>query len=713
MRTAALLLLWSTMHCLALRLPWQVWRALATPRAGTSPPGRAVDAFLAERRAAAVAVARDGGEEVKALAFDVDGGGSVVAVVLASDSVDPAALARSVGAGGARLAPAADVPTRVGFDVGSVPPVGFGPGVVAVVDAAVADWPSRLQGGSGEGDRKLVLRDGPELLRLAGGRSAVIARARPGRDPAPAAVGVDATGGRATVVGVVVGKRQMARTLCFLSLAPSEDAAASWRALPSGRGVKVQAIVGATLERAKGTEQVRNAIRRLRCGQRVVVSGTPTWADAPTRWARWREKRRQLRDGQIDFRCDELEVLGSKAPPKPRRKRSPRRAAEKALPVLSMPADVRVARVDDAASAAAFASDVGGRGDDVVGLDAEWEPETDGPAAVLQVATRAAVYVLDLVALDGEALTVVGAALDTVLEKAVVVGFAVGNDLERAAAAHPALAGLRNATTRELRDYAGSSSLSGLAGALLGVRLDKRLQCSAWGLGARPLPDAWVAYAALDAYVCVLLHDSLADRGSDAVAALDVSAAAPRAGDLSAVDDPERTSALLGRGRQRVNHPKDDALTFVAGSDGALSGYDKRSGVVRLRDCSVFFVNWDPPKPNRRSRYFDRKYPNAMKRNGHGGLEVSWWPPRAFDESRLNAEPLLLFGRRGKAEFLFLGKLRFARPLAEDDPTATPGGLVFELLDGEALLARAADDAHYPGLGALLELGMNPDGGGS
>ena len=25
---------------------------------------------------------------------------------------------------------------------------------------------------------------------------------------------------------------------------------------------------------------------------------------------------------------------------------------------------------------------------------------------------------------------------------------------------------------------------------------------------------------------------------------------------------------------------------------------------------------------------------------------------------------------------------------------------------------RAADDAHYPGLGALLELGMNPDGGG-
>ncbi|KAH8075715.1 3'-5'-exoribonuclease [Aureococcus anophagefferens] len=306
-----------------------------------------------------------------------------------------------------------------------------------------------------------------------------------------------------------------------------------------------------------------------------------------------------------------------------------------------MPADVRVARVDDAASAAAFASDVGGRGDDVVGVDAEWEPETDGPAAVLQVATRAAVYVVDLV--GGEALAV-GAALDA---------------------------------------------------------------CSAWGVGARPLPDAWVAYAALNAYVCVLLHDSLADRGSDAVAALDVSAAAPRAGDLSAVDDPERTSALLGRGRQRVNHPKDDALTFVAGTDGALSGYDKRSGVVRLRDCSVFFVNWDPPKPNRRSRYFDRKYPNAMKRNGHGGLEVSWWPPRAFDESRLDAEPLLLFGRRGKAEFLFLGKLRFARPLAEDDPTATPGGLVFELLDGEALLARAADDAHYPGLGALLELGMN------
>ncbi|KAH8060573.1 3'-5'-exoribonuclease [Aureococcus anophagefferens] len=476
MRTAALLLLWSTMHCLALRLPWQVWRTLATPRPGTSAPGRAVDAFLAER-APRPSPSRDGGEEVKALAFGVDGGGSVVAVVLASDSVDPR-RSRGASARAARGSRRRPTCRRVGFGVGS-------------------------------------------------------------------------------------------------------------------------AIVGATLERAKGTEQVRNAIRRLRCGQRVVVSGTPTWADGPALGAVAR-KRRQLRDGQLDFRCDELEVLGSKAPPKPRRKLSPRRAADKALPVLSMPADVRVARVDDAASAAAFASDVGGRGDDVVGVDAEWEPETDGPAAVLQVATRAAVYVVDLVALDGEALTVVGAALDAVLEKAVVVGFAVGNDLERAAAAHPALAGLRNATTRELRDYAGSSSLSGLAGALLGVRLDKRLQCSAWGVGARPLPDAWVAYAALDAYVCVLLHDSLADRGSDAVAALDVSAAAPRAGDLSAVDDPERTSALLGRGRQRVNHPKDDALTFVAGTDGALSGYDKRSGVVRLRDCSVFFVNWDPPKPNRR-----------------------------------------------------------------------------------------------------------------
>ncbi|KAH8070938.1 3'-5'-exoribonuclease [Aureococcus anophagefferens] len=126
--------------------------------------------------------------------------------------------------------------------------------------------------------------------------------------------------------------------------------------------------------------------------------------------------------------------------------------------------------------------------------------------------------------------------------------------------------------------------------AIVGATLERAKgteQCSAWGVGARPLPDAWVAYAALDAYVCVLLHDSLADRGKRRL----TPSAPRRALATSAVDDPERTSALLGRGRQRVNHPKDDALTFVAGTDGA-SGYDKRSGVVRLRDCSLGRRRW-------------------------------------------------------------------------------------------------------------------------
>ena len=137
-----------------------------------------------------------------------------------------------------------------------------------------------------------------------------------------------------------------------------------------------------------------------------------------------------------------------------------------------------------------------------------------------------------------------------------------------------------------------------------------------------------------------------------------------------------------GRDRKRGEHPKDAALSFLSGEE-AVGGYDKRSGAVRLAEGSVLFVNWQGQQKCK--TYFDRKYPNALRADG----TVTWWPPKNFDEERLS-EPLHLFGRRGKSNFLYLGRLAYVGPLA-DAAAAAPGGLVLKLLDAEELERRADD----------------------
>ena len=148
-----------------------------------------------------------------------------------------------------------------------------------------------------------------------------------------------------------------------------------------------------------------------------------------------------------------------------------------------------------------------------------------------------------------------------------------------------------------------------------------------------------------------------------------------------------------GRDRKRGEHPKDASLCFATGEE-AVSGYDKRGGAVRLAEGSVLFVNWQGQQKCK--TYFDRKYPNALRADG----TVTWWPPKNFDEERLS-EPLHLFGRRGKSNFLYLGRLAYVGPLA--DTGAAPGGLVLRLVDAEELERRADDGDAQPGLRALLD----------
>ena len=81
--------------------------------------------------------------------------------------------------------------------------------------------------------------------------------------------------------------------------------------------------------------------------------------------------------------------------------------------------------------------------------------------------------------------------------------------------------------------------------------------------------------------------------------------------------------------------------------------------------------------------------------------QVTWWPPKNFDEARLS-EPLHLFGRRGRSPFLYLGRLAFVK-LLDDGP---PGGLLLRLVDADGLLTRADDADEYPGLRQLLDLAI-------
>ncbi len=676
----AYLLLFAATSTTALQQPWPLWRAL-TPRL----PGGRIDECLKNAAAVQVPSAAASGTAIKSLCFDTDAGGHVVAVVKATDGVDTERLAHAAGATSVKLSKPDAVEAATGFDVGCVPPVGVATPVV--VDEAVSALRGRIVGGAGDEARQLVIRDGAELLRLsAGTRADIRGSGRPTPSaPTYRAQGFDATGRNVTIVGRIASKRQMAKKLCFVSLSPT--AGGRWR--PLGRllpypDVELQVIFGATLARKRGDDAAANVIRRLRVGQVVVCDCVPTWRDRPTVLGRLVERWRQVhRRRQIDLRCSDVGTVRGfgGAGDKP----STRRKEPAPLQYLELPQDVALHYITKPTEAPAAITALAGAA--VIGLDAEWEPDSpsDAAAATVQLATKDACVVLDLVALatcDG-GLAAADAVVAAALENAILVGFGLETDLARCRSVLMSLEAPPE--TRELQGTA--SSLAALVRKTLGRDLDKRLQRSAWGTMPRPLPDDCVKYAALDAYACVMAYDALDGEPVEPATA---------ARDLRVTEDVVERCLGRGRDRKRGEHPKDAALSFLSGEE-AVGGYDKRGGAARIADGSVLFVNWQGRGENIRTTYFDRKYPNALRADG---TEVTWWPPKNFDEERLR-EPLHLFGRRGKSSFLYLGRLAYVGPL--DDAGAAPGGLVLKLVDAEELERRADDGDAQPGLRALLD----------
>ncbi|WKX93726.1 hypothetical protein Q1695_011187 [Nippostrongylus brasiliensis] len=181
-----------------------------------------------------------------------------------------------------------------------------------------------------------------------------------------------------------------------------------------------------------------------------------------------------------------------------------------------------------------------------IGIDSEWKPQYITPSesiALLQVATKDAVYLVDFCALEfdmneSQWSLFLRALLCTPIVK---IGFDLTNDL-RALFAGPSMANLRSILDElqnvvcikmlvenlleedrqffDCENLASSSSedvldedgeggsllhfkLSDLSEKLLGVKLDKSEQCSNWAI--RPLRASQKNYAAMDAYIVVEL----------------------------------------------------------------------------------------------------------------------------------------------------------------------------------------------------------------
>lgn len=578
--------------------------------------------------------------DVKTLWFE----GGVVVVVFATARVDERALGRAVTVENFRpvLATAADAERASGHAMGSLPFLGLSTASMTVVDDAVAGSVGPLRGAD------VLSKSGRALVREAtaqnGGPTVVAAVSERAYEAPPARID---TLRPSQFACEIKSKRQQARTLCFLSVSPTTPRRDAWE--HEQGPLKVQLICGKSLEQRLGTGGLANLLKRLKVGQRILVDASPQWSSKP--WFSYKEfmeRRRQLKNGEIDLRCTALEVL----PPEPAPRASPKT-------FFNLPDNVRVSVVEDDSHPRLVA--MRSNPPAAVGLDAEWE--NDGPAALVQIATLDEVLLLDCTKCKFDL---------TFLHQSDVVGFFLEQDLAKI---DQAGISLEIGHAVELRTH-DRQSLSSLVRTVLGAPLDKSQQTANWET-QRPMTHEMMTYAALDAYVLQPCRAQDFESTARRHRARDL-AWQPAALAVGAVVDVPDT------------YPKDAALLALAGAvhGGAVVDYNRRAGLVRIRDASVLFVNFRSGSPRGVP-----KYPNVLRFDDQGSLELTWWPPSGAGSNFLDrfvAEPALLFARMDRQPFVFLGRVAFRRRLddgRDDDGLNAPGGFALTLADSEALLA--------------------------
>ncbi|TMW62646.1 hypothetical protein Poli38472_005264 [Pythium oligandrum] len=153
-----------------------------------------------------------------------------------------------------------------------------------------------------------------------------------------------------------------------------------------------------------------------------------------------------------------------------------------------------------------------------VGIDAEWRPDSGrgyapSKCSLLQIACDSHVFLFDLLAIPISDLEELFSHIWTspVILK---LGYALDGDIKRLQWTFPEETCFKRLENiQDLSDLASTTApdknlrgLSALAMGILGVPLDKRQQTSDWE--RRPLTPEQIAYAALDAFCLLLLHDS-------------------------------------------------------------------------------------------------------------------------------------------------------------------------------------------------------------
>lgn len=300
----------------------------------------------------------------------------------------------------------------------------------------------------------------------------------------------------------------------------------------------------------------------------------------------------------------------------------------------------------------------------VLGLDVEWEPErrrADGgprarsPPALLQLATRTDVLVLDLIALceprapadpfsrdggDGGSVAstrvlpaALGAALEAALGCPALLKLTLGgaSDLRRLREGLPsercfaqpvvsqvdvdALA--RTAWADEPAMPSGAfDGLSRLAAAALGAPLDKALQCASWGTAARPLAAPMVQYAALDAHVLTGIFDAIGAAPRPPTQ-LPAAMSAPPTAWTPPTADAEAVETMLALDERTSVAPDVDArlLRVQPGLDALLRGWLGRrapSGQGHAKEAALLLAACPEPVEGSRApagglRGYDRR----------------------------------------------------------------------------------------------------------
>jgi prolyl-tRNA editing enzyme YbaK/EbsC (Cys-tRNA(Pro) deacylase) len=446
-----------------------------------------------------------------------------------------------------------------------------------------------------------------------------------------------------------------------------------------------------------------------------------------------------------------------------RRRSSPRRGSFAApmtpLHAFALSADIAVSLVATAADVAAMSAAVCDPSSTIhaplvaaadappppplpaaVGIDAEWRPYERGgaatPVALLQLATRRAVFLVDVLALSGTpgGLSALDAFLRELLpsEKVLKLGFGLQHDLSRLASSYDkALTFGAAAPPRALLELRGAAAvaapdalpwlphprrlagvgLASLTRLVLRAELDKRAQLSDWG--ARPLLAAQAAYAAADAAVLCALFDSLMARSAklraklpfllDAPPGRAVFGAPPRGGGSggkgsgsSARGAPPRGDKVaLGEVRVSVDGLLSNFLgvplpgkgrdaALAAAAAGAPDGGRPRGaggcrgGVLECANAALLFMNAEP--------IAGKRYPNEFWRRARdGALMVSWFGGPGQHEgtpqvARLmgggedGEDGVLLFVRMPRGPYVCCGRLVCEGTGDADEGDAAPAG---------------------------------------